>query len=810
MDNNNIDENKVIKKESNENFIENENDNDIDIEEILINQNILELTKKEKDEKKKFYQIPFIKYSNTFKLLLYALQKKIKTENDIKFISHYLTNFPNVINLTPPNKKNMIEPSKILYELSNSIKVENKTNRTIIMRFGDYGDKFYIIFKGNVSIIIKKEIEYEMTEYEYLSYLKYLKSLKENQLIEENLRLNNFQFDSSDLKKCLDGKINYEKPKDEYYIEYNKINNEELIYSSREEYIERIKPIINSFTYKKRKKITLNIYYHICDLKEGDTFGEIALRENVKRTATIICNEDCIFGILTKKLFNDCIKGAQEKIRFNNINFLLSCELFFGIKLETFDRKYFNNFKLIHLQQGSILFNQGDYRNDIYILKEGLIEITIKTTYKELIDLIKLKNGKFDEIQEKKHIKELNIQVGNLLISTRYLRLFKIEENEVIGLDDYVNKDNLYIFNAICKNNCEIYSIDYNVYKYLCERDWRINDNYLNYNKQRYNLMANRLLLMRTVALNRDLKQLKKHSDLEISEMEKKNNLNESKNYNNNNNNVILNTIFTSRNFKNINSRNKVKFRNRKFNPIITPKNEKKFKKLFLNNNSTQSTKFTPFSSGTFSNLKITNNQDNIEEKINIVENISDNLTSRLIDKISSSYFKKKENNIPKLKINELNNLKYAKSDLTLNSDSSVKRILNPIKTMKDNYVTNKIKEYKMKVFYSTLLLNSNEEEKEKNLINKIYQKALYNNIKNKIFKIHNNNHFHRRINSEGETIDKVDFLLMDKTIENIIPNKTKTIFNSQPRRVPLNYKSHSPKFPIKQKIKFKILGRDL
>ena len=51
MDNNNIDENKVIKKESNENFIENENDNEIDIEEILINQNILELTKKEKDEK---------------------------------------------------------------------------------------------------------------------------------------------------------------------------------------------------------------------------------------------------------------------------------------------------------------------------------------------------------------------------------------------------------------------------------------------------------------------------------------------------------------------------------------------------------------------------------------------------------------------------------------------------------------------------------------------------------------------------------------------------------------------------------------
>ena len=50
----------------------------------------------------------------------------------------------------------------------------------------------------------------------------------------------------------------------------------------------------------------------------------------------------------------------------------------------------------------------------------------------------------------------------------------------------------------------------------------------------------------------------------------------------------------------------------------------------------------------------------------------------------------------------------------------------------------------------------------------------------------------------------------MDNTIRNIIPNKTKNNFNIKLRRIPLNYKSHSPKFPIKQKIKFKILGRDL
>ena len=54
---------------------------EIDPLELLINENIIDLNKKEKDEKKLFYQIPFIKYTNTIKLLIYAIQKKEKSEN---------------------------------------------------------------------------------------------------------------------------------------------------------------------------------------------------------------------------------------------------------------------------------------------------------------------------------------------------------------------------------------------------------------------------------------------------------------------------------------------------------------------------------------------------------------------------------------------------------------------------------------------------------------------------------------------------------------------------------------------------------
>ena len=83
--NNKKDEKKNISKKD---IIEinNEKEEEIESLELLINDKILELNKKEKDEKKVFYQIPFIKYGNTIKLLLYAIQKKEKSENDIKFL----------------------------------------------------------------------------------------------------------------------------------------------------------------------------------------------------------------------------------------------------------------------------------------------------------------------------------------------------------------------------------------------------------------------------------------------------------------------------------------------------------------------------------------------------------------------------------------------------------------------------------------------------------------------------------------------------------------------------------------------------
>ena len=702
------------------------------------------------EEKKSFFEIPFFRDSKTFSLLLYCLQKNIKTSSDILFISHYLSSYQSIINLTD-KKKTFIDSSKILYELSNRINLEKKQSKSIICRYGDNGEKFYFILKGSVSVIIKKEIKIRMTEYEYYSYLLNLKNYSEKELIEENLRINNIHYDSVDMKNYIEGVFNYETPYDEKKIEYPLIDIEQLNFCSCDEYIERILPIINKETEKAKKKLNLCVYFNVINLKEGETFGDIALNKNYKRTATIICNEDCVFGTLTKKCYEICIKGALEKIRTNNLNFLVNCDLFNGIKPETFDKKYFNYFKIIYLTQGNFLFKQGDKRKEIYILKDGLIEIYIKNSYKELINLINSKNIKIDENMEKRELKMINLPIENLLTNQKIFKIVKIGENEILGLDDYIDKKNLFHCSAICKSNfLEIFSIDYKIFCDICERDWKINENVINFNKNRCDIMFNRILEIRNIALNKDLINIQKESEEKIKQME-------IEIINNNKKKFLFNTVYASKKFRNIIKNKERRNKDNKLRYFLNVYN--KTNSLTDNNNHFNSEDFTNENTIQLSEKKV-------NQKLNI-NSLSMSKSHSSIKKIKDTLFKN----------HETYNL--------INKELTTKRILIPIQPLlKNEYSQKKLKEFKMKLISSTTIVHS--QEKEKNIIDKIFNRALFRKIGNlnekKLKKMH------KKINS----VDQVNFLIMDNIMEKFLPNK-KNNFNIKRQRIPLNFKNHSP-----------------
>ena len=719
------------------------------------------LTQKIEEEKKDLSEIPFILDTKTFNLILYALQKKQKNENDIIFISHYLTSFKTILDLID-KKKILVDSSKILSEISTSIKLEKKRNKELICRYGDSGDKFYLILKGNVSVIIKKEIKIEMTEYEYYSYLLNLKNYSEFELIEDNLKMNNLIFDPIDMKDYINNVIEYEIPFDEKIIQYPNIDYEKLNKCSYNDYINRILPIVNADTEKSKKKINLFVYFKVINLKENQTFGDIALSGNFKRTATIICNEDCIFGFLTKNTYDNCIKGALEKIRFNNISFLINSELFFGVKSDTFVKKYFNFFTIIHLNQGNFLFKQGDKRKEIYILKEGLIEINIKCSYNELIRIINSKGEKIDENLEKRELKKKNLPLGNLLYLPKFFRVIKLGTNEIIGLDDYIDKNNCFFCNAICRSSfLEIFSIDYKIFTDIYQRDWRINQNVINYNKTRSNILFDRIILIRNIALNKDLIKIKNQSDAQIKEMEIRNS-------STNKNTILSNTVYSStKNFKNL------------IKQAIHKNNNKM--RFFLNTHRKNNS--------TLDNNNITNNnffssEENTNENTIQLTDKEKQKTRKKIKSLNSLSNSNSNTSIKKLK----NNIIINDMKKILNRELITKRILIPIKpSFINEHSQKKLKEFKMNLISSTTIVHS--QEKEKDLIDKIFRRALYKKkesvTENQIKKTH------KKIKS----IDPVDFLILDKEMENYIPKKKKFTFDIKPLRLPLNYKNHSPFF---------------
>ena len=113
----------------------------------------------------------------------------------IKFFCNYLyqlrpfnKNFAKLSKSKDMNDITKLE--KILYNLSVKLQYEFIEKNKIVYLHGDYPDKYYIILKGEVDIIIPNEMEVMMTEYEYYYYILRLYKCQEHSLLKKVLDKN--------------------------------------------------------------------------------------------------------------------------------------------------------------------------------------------------------------------------------------------------------------------------------------------------------------------------------------------------------------------------------------------------------------------------------------------------------------------------------------------------------------------------------------------------------------------------------------------------------------------------------------------
>ena len=452
-------------------------------------------------------QYPFDGY-----LFSYIIQKQSKTEKDNYFLIHFLK-FYDTFDSLLTKMYNIEEKIFLFNQIINKIIIEMKSGNDILYKIGEFSEKFYFLLKGTALRLNIQQYEADMNKFEFFLYMKYLYKLDENKLFNIILKENEEVFDKYELLFFIleDKSIKYTgeylkqiKHIEESYVNQRLIPNKmlEMNYDNEKkivlfetvktlddilksdyviplpevhikkinidikDYLENLKPI--EFEEDNddliRKKVVLYNYYIDKEINVGEHLEELDLKKMQKRNSTIICNTDCLFGVIIKKDYISCLKVTQTKFHRNDINFLISNELFSMMNFKEFDNNYYHLFEYKKLHEKYTLFEQGELSNKIFFLKKGEISITFEGSFNDIYRIIALKGGpktrKTLDLNYIKRFHSINLD-DNIFKQKHKFTLFKIKENFPIGLEDFLDEenDNKILFNAHCIMDSEVFII---------------------------------------------------------------------------------------------------------------------------------------------------------------------------------------------------------------------------------------------------------------------------------------------------------------------------------------------------------------
>ncbi|CAI2365910.1 unnamed protein product [Moneuplotes crassus] len=235
-----------------------------------------------------------------------------------------------------------------------AMKYVQHAKNDILFKQGDEGYYFYIILKGKVGVKIMLTKENQSTQEQYHQFL--LKNYKD------------ICWDKTEngaaLKLKVQALMNRPPPR------VPKRSSKKLIKATQ------------SFCLKNLKTFKTMMMKEVNVLGPGKCFGEVALINSSKRTATIYCkNHSCSFAILGRDDFKDIAGKAEKKKLEQKITFLKKYEIFQEFTYNTLRKfSYFMEEQIY--SKGSKVYSEGDQPSGIFCVKEGNFEVIQKNPMK--------------------------------------------------------------------------------------------------------------------------------------------------------------------------------------------------------------------------------------------------------------------------------------------------------------------------------------------------------------------------------------------------------------------------------------------
>ena len=304
-----------------------------------------------------------------------------------------------------------------LEKITRISRLETFQKGATIIRFGEMGDKFYIVLEGTVEIFKPKFIEKEETPNNFLRELKKIKDIERDE------------------------------------TKYKRIKNKNLnFFKNLPEEINKNNSFHRGFDRMEYKQLfNIEIDEKMGEYKEDFSFGEIALIKESTRNATIKAKENCTLLTISNEEYNKVIMDFQKRKLIQDIEHFIKTYSFF----RNFDNdkviRLFNCFTKIELYRGDFLYKQNMDANSIYVLESGSFIVYSCISFPWINDYID-----YMDYSDKNILKFLvdnrNIKIDDLM---KFLQEFqeknkskngKIEQFEILyKINDNQAHDNLYI-----------------------------------------------------------------------------------------------------------------------------------------------------------------------------------------------------------------------------------------------------------------------------------------------------------------------------------------------------------------------------